>query len=335
MVIITTIITTSGQTQSPLEIAYKWDEIRLLCEKYDDGADSAYRMLNEQLNATKKDPVTNAIWNSCMGQFLNEYRQGNRYRFRDRTELADDKPADFKEWDARTFERRAREEYLASLKNAKALQAVDAKVYTELLLKMDNQLQVKTLYEVLAYRVIEHLVSNMDNEAPDRSLPADALWDNGRFLKMPLTITDTSSVLQTVLSVYQGLTRHHIAQNHEMDLIMLTIERYDFMRDQGLAPDNSLDWYITFLEKWAKECEQMEGYGLIAYKIGCLYLEKQRTLTYENLQMEEADRDVLLKADSWLKIALNASGKSFYEERVGETIRGLHDRTIYASALWG
>ena len=332
--VITTLITASGQTQNPLEIAYKWDEIRQLCEKYDDGADSAYRMLNEQLNATKKDPVANAIWHSCMGQFLSDYCDGNRYRLRDRTEVAEETPADFKEWDIRTLKHRAREEYLLSLKNAKALQAVDAKTYSLLLQKMEKQLQVKTLYEVLAYRVIEHLVSNMDNEAPDRSLPADALWDNGRFLKMPLTITDTSSVLQTVLSVYQSLTRHHILQNHEMDLIMLTIARYDFMRNQGLALDNSLDWYITFLEKWAKECEQMEGYGLIAYKIGVLYLNRYSDhADYDGNLSEGGQRDDLLKAESWLKIALNASGKSFYEESVSRTVKELHERTISVSAL--
>ena len=198
MVIIATTITVSGQT--PSDIARKWDEIQLLCEKYDDGADSAYRMLNEQLNATKKDPVANAIWHSCMGQFLNDYSNGNRYRLRERTQLADESPADFKEWDANTFERRAREEYLLSLKNAKMLQVVDAKNYSALMVKMDKQLQVKTLYEVLAYRVIDYLTSDLDDEAPDRSLSSDALWPNNQFLKMPLTITEESSVLQMVLS---------------------------------------------------------------------------------------------------------------------------------------
>ena len=334
--VITTLITASGQTQSPGDIARKWDEIQHLCEKYDDGADSAYRILQEQLTATKRDPVANAIWHSCMGQFLSDYCNGNRYRLRDRTEVAEVTPADFKEWDIRTFKRRVREEYLLSLKDAKALQAVDAKNYSALMFKMDKQLQVKMLYEVLAYRVINYLTSDLDDEAPDRSLSSDALWPNNQFLKTPLTITEESSVLQMVLSVYQDLTRHHIAQNHEMDLIMLTIERYDFMREQGLAPDNSLDWYITFLKKWAKECEQMEGYGLIAYKIGCLYLVKQRALEYGgNSQVEEADHDVLLKAESWLKTALNASGKSFYKENVNKAIRGLHGRTITASALSG
>ena len=52
--IIATTITVSGQTQSPSAIAKKWDEIRHLCEKYDDGADSAYRILNEQLAARRR-----------------------------------------------------------------------------------------------------------------------------------------------------------------------------------------------------------------------------------------------------------------------------------------
>ena len=334
--ILTTIITASGQTQFPGDIAKKWDEIRQLCEKYDAGADSAYRILNEQIAATQKDPVANAIWHSCMGQFLNDYSGGNRYRLRERTQLADETPADFKEWDAKTFQRRAREEYLLSLKNAKTLQAVDAKKYSVLLLKMDKQQQVKTLYEVLAYRAIDFLTSDLIDEAPDRSLSGDALWHNNQFLKLPLTITEDASVLRMILSVYQEITRYQSTQNHEMDLIMLTLERYDFMRGQGLAPDNSLDWYIPFLEKWAKECEQMEGYGLIAYKIGSLYLERDvNRSNYEGKDTESPHHDDLLKAESWLKIALNASGKSFYEVPVTETIQGLHSRTISASPLFG
>ena len=146
--IFTTILVASGQTQDPSEIDWKWNEIQHLCEKYDEGADSAYRILNEQLAATKRDPVANAIWHSCLGQFLSDYCDGNRYLLRDRTEVAGETPADFKEWDTRTFKRRAREEYLLSLKNAKVLQAVDAKSYSLLLQKMEKQLQVKTLYDV-------------------------------------------------------------------------------------------------------------------------------------------------------------------------------------------
>jgi len=331
--LITTFIAASGQSQSPAQIAKKWDEIRQLCNKYDDGADSAYRILNEQIAATKRDPVANAIWHSCLGQFLDEYYSGSRYRLRQRTELADETPKDFKEWDAKTFRRRAREEYLLSLKNPKALQVVDAKECGDLLCEIDNQLKAKTLYEVLAYRVIEFLEAELRNELPDRSVSGEALWHNDQFLKMPLTITDTSSVLQIILSVYQDLTRYHLSRNQEMDLIMMTINRFDFMRSQGLAPDNSLDWYISLLENWAKECEQMKGYGLIAYRIGCLYVDRYEARnTYERQPKEEAYRDDLVKADSWLKTALNASGKSFYENLVDQEIRELHSRSITISA---
>ena len=58
--IITTLITAAGQSQDPGEISLKWNEIRQLCEKYDNGTDSAYRILNEQLVATRRDPVANA-----------------------------------------------------------------------------------------------------------------------------------------------------------------------------------------------------------------------------------------------------------------------------------
>ena len=335
--IITTLITAAGQSQDPGEISLTWNEIRQLCEKYDNGTDSAYRILNEQLAVTRRDPVANAIWHSCMGQFLSEYCDGNHYRISERTQLAEETPADFKEWDLKTFQRRVREEYLASLENAQMLQAVDAKGYSELLYnKSDNKPYIRTLYEALAYRALTWFSSQLRNERADLSLAGDALWHNDQFLKMPLHITENSTMMQTVLSIYQELTRHYQTQGQEMELILLTIDRYDFMRNQGFAPDNSMDWYISFLEKWAKECESMQGYGLIAYRIGSLYLDQYQDLIGNGEgHWEDQHRDILLKAEFWLKVAINASGKSFYRDDVDKTLRDLHGRTVIAYQLTG
>ena len=320
--------------QTPQQIAEIWKQIRQDAAQYDNCDDTIWQIINLNLEQTANDPVANAIWHSCKGQFLSEYCQNHRYQLRARTQLADETPEDFKEWDSKTFEQHAREEYLLSLKDADILQTVDAKTYSILWQTLEKPLYVKTLYEVLAYRVMEYLVSDVRDEAPEWSLSNDAYWDNTQFLGMPLSITDTSSVLQMILSLYQDLTRYHLARNQEKDLIMLTIERYDFMRAQGLAPDNSIDWYIQHLEKWAKECEQMQGYGFIAYKIGSLYLNRYNEQAKQGKKsLEDARSEDLSMADSWLKIAINASGKSFYKERVEKTIRQLHERSIWVSAV--
>ncbi len=331
---LTTIITMGMSQQTPQQIADIWKQIGLGSAKYDDCADTVWQLINQNLELTTQDPVSNAIWHSCMGQFLWEYCNGNRWDIQNRTQIADETPADFKEWDAKTFERRAREEYLASLEQADKLKAVDAKSYAVLLQKNEKQLQVKTLYEVLAYRALEYLVSDVRDERPERSLPKELLWNNIQFLGMPLSASPTSSVLEMILSIYQDLTNYHLTRRHEKDFIMLTIERYDFMRAQGLAPDNSLDWYIQYLEKWSKECESMLGYGYIAYKIGSLYMNRYNELTILNRYDEYAvsdHRDDLVKAESWLKIAVNASGSSLYKGEVDRAVRQLHASTISVS----
>ena len=334
MVIIATTITVSGQT--PADIAAKWKEIQHCCEKYDNGADSAYRMLNEQIAATRQDPVANAIWHSCLAQFLSDYYNGNRYRISQRTEIASETPADFKEWDARTFQRRAREEYLLSLNYTEQLPQESAKEYVVLLQKFRDALQVKTLYEVLAYRALDYFTEQSEDMSDaEKPIPSDALWNNDQFLDLSLPVTDTSSTMQIILSIYQDLTRHHIALHQEMDLNMLTLERYDWMRKHGLAPDNSIDWYIEFLEQWAAKSEQMRGYGLIACKIGEQYLNRYRqNADASDVFPENVPQDDLIKADSWLKIALNASGKSFYNS-ANRTLKQIHTRTLNISSVSG
>ena len=331
---LTTIITMGFSQQTPQQIADIWKQIELGSAKYDDCADTVWQLINQNLELTKQDPVANAIWHSCMGQFLREYYQGNRWDIQNRTHIADETPADFKEWDAKTLEQRTREEYLASLEHADMLKAVDAKSYTVLLQKNEKRLQVKTLYEVLAYRTLEYLVSDLRDERPDRSLPKELLWNNIQFLGMPLSVTPASSVLEMILSIYQDLTSYHLTRRQEKDFIMLTIERYDFMRGQGLAPDNSLDWYIQHLEEWSKECESMQGYGYIAYKIGSLYMNRYNEQTIRERYDEyalSAHRDDLVKAESWLKIAVNASGSSLYKEEVNRAVSQLYERTISVS----
>ena len=159
--VITTFITASGQTQSPSAIAQKWKEIWVSCNKYDNGADSTYQILQEQIDATQRDPVANAIWHSCLAQFLDGYYMNNRYRIGQRTQVDGELPSDWKEWDARTFKQRVREEYLLSVKDADLLMPVSADEVKELIHELNGDskiLKVKTLYQILAYRALDYFV---------------------------------------------------------------------------------------------------------------------------------------------------------------------------------
>ena len=342
IVVIAAAVTVSGQT--PADIAQKWKEIRESCKKYDNGADSAYQILQEQINATQREPVANAIWHSCLAQFLDDYYMYNSYRIGLRTQVDGELTSDWKEWDARTFKQRVREEYLLSLKNADLLMSVPADEVKELIFVLDGNsktLQVKTLYQVLAYRVLNYFVYEANNshypkeEEKEVVLSKTDLWDNDQFVKFG--IANPSSDRDIALSQYRELTIFFQEHHDEMELIMLTLERFDFMRNQGLVPDNSLEWYISYLEQWAQQCEQMKGYGLIACKIGNLYIsqyDQSRGRSEEELE-NAPKKDYLVKAEYWLKKAINASGKSFYEDGVRKAIRGIHTRTLKLSLISG
>ena len=280
MVIITTLITASGQSQSPAAIAKKWDEIRHLCEKYDDGADSAYRILNEQIASTKKDPVANAIWHSCLAQFLSDYYNSNRYRLGQRTEVADETPADFKEWDAKTFGRRVREEYVRSLTcTAETWPLLTGKPASDYKSLLKNARYVRpelTLYDILAYRYLDYVcpqLSRIPETEPDLRGNED-LCDDGTFLSMPFSISDSNCDIRNVLAVYQSLTKLHRDLGHHSETVRLTIARVDFLRAHGLVPDNSETWYINFLTNIGKSYERTDTYGFVAYRLARLYVER-------------------------------------------------------------
>ena len=278
--IITTLITASGQSQSPATIAKKWDEIQHLCQKYDAGADSAYRILNEQIAATEKDPVANAIWHSCLAQFLDEYYSGNRYRIGQRTELADETPADFKEWDEKTFGRRIREEYILSLTFSSEtwplLTGKPASEYKSLLKNAKIVRPELTLYDILAYRYLNYVcpqLSRIPESEPDLR-GNTALFDNTQFLEMQLSLSETNSDTRNILAVYQLLTKLHKDLGHRSEFVRLTIARVDFLREHDLLTDNSVTGYINWLTNFGKSYEGTDTYGFVAYRLAQLYVER-------------------------------------------------------------
>ena len=197
--VITTLITASGQSQSPAAIAKKWDAIRQLCEKYDDGADSAYRVLNGQITATEKDPVVNAIWHSCLGQFLERYYGSNQYKISQRTTLADQVPEDFKEWDNVTFQRVIREEYLRSITVTpttwELLTEKPATAYKSLLDDPNHIRPELTLYDILAHRYLHYVCPQLSRipESESDLRGNTALCDNTQFWEMPFSLSETNS----------------------------------------------------------------------------------------------------------------------------------------------
>ncbi|MBO6081150.1 MAG: hypothetical protein J6P54_09315 [Bacteroidales bacterium] len=329
--IISTIIAASGQTQTPSDIAKKWKEIQACCDKYDDGSDSAYRMINEQIARTQRDPVANAIWHSCMAQFLSDYYSSNRYRLGQRTEVADETPADYKEWDARTFDCRIREEYLASLKNADATQRVVATSYSAIVENTRDVRPEHTLYDILAQRTLSYLRSKLksdDNPAP--SLRQDpALWDSDAFLNVPLSLSDTNDNVTNILFVYQSLEKYHDKQHHETLRTNYLLERFDFMRLRGLTPDNSLTWYIELLTRYGETCADKEAYGYVAYKLGTLYADRSDDYDAE---LHPEFRNDLVTAAEYLKASLQkASPKAKspdYEYDAKELLKKIQNRVL-------
>ena len=280
--VITTLITASGQSQSPAAIAKKWDAIRQLCEKYDDGADSAYRILNEQIAATEKDPVANAIWHSCLAQFLERYYGSNQYKISQRTTLADQVPEDFKEWDNVTFQRVIREEYLRSITVTpttwELLTEKPATAYKSLLDDPNHIRPELTLYDILAHRYLHYVCPQLSRipESESDLRGNTALCDNTQFLEMPFSLSETNSDTWNILAVYQLLTKLHGHLGHHSETVRLTIRRLDFMREHGLAPDNSGTWYINWLTDYGKAYEGTDTYGFIAYRLAWLYVERSK-----------------------------------------------------------
>lgn len=190
----------------------------------------------EERAATATAPLAQLLHSVIAEQWWSHY-QMNRWRVLERTTLAE--PTDDPDtWDQATYMRKVIAEYSASLQPSDSLAAIPTTDLGPLLEPNKPDLHLRpTLLDLLAHRalsVFRNSETRLAESATRFQLDDPVLFAAPEpFAKAAFATSDTSTWNWQALRLYQQLTNLHLADPQPDALVHLTLERLDFVRENG------------------------------------------------------------------------------------------------------
>lgn len=263
-----------NQTQQIKTLLFK-SKFALILEE-----DAQLKIVNSFKTAisNKPAPIKNVLEN-MLATIYWQYFQQNRYKFYNRTKVADKTVAtDFRTWDLQTLFNEIQLHYQQSLKNKELLQQEDLTAYSSILNEQtDSKRYRPTLYDLLAHNALEFY------QTPENSITKPAykfeiddeayLSDSKTFSKLELRSKDSTSLELQALKIYQDLIQFHLKNNQLEALTDVNILRYNFV-EQHATFQNKDSLLIEAYKTEAERIKTHEASGLYQFEIANLYYQQ-------------------------------------------------------------
>ncbi|WP_417874605.1 alpha-2-macroglobulin family protein [Xanthomarina gelatinilytica] len=263
-----------NQTQQIKTLLFK-SKFALILEE-----DAQLKIVNSFKTAisNKPAPIKNVLEN-MLATIYWQYFQQNRYKFYNRTKVADKTVAtDFRTWDLQTLFNEIQLHYQQSLKNKELLQQKDLTDYSSILNEQtDSKRYRPTLYDLLAHNALEFYQTHENSiTKPAYKFEIDDeayLSDSKTFSKLELRSKDSTSLELQALKIYQDLIQFHLKNNQLEALTDVNILRYNFV-EQHATFQNKDSLLIEAYKTEAERIKTHEASGLYQFEIANLYYQQ-------------------------------------------------------------
>ncbi|WP_417856551.1 alpha-2-macroglobulin family protein [Xanthomarina gelatinilytica] len=263
-----------NQTQQIKTLLFK-SKFALILEE-----DAQLKIVNSFKTAisNKPAPIKNVLEN-MLATIYWQYFQQNRYKFYNRTKVADKTVAtDFRTWDLQTLFNEIQLHYQQSLKNKELLQQKDLTDYSSILNEQTNSKRYRpTLYDLLAHNALEFYQTHENSiTKPAYKFEIDDeayLSDSKTFSKLELRSKDSTSLELQALKIYQDLIQFHLKNNQLEALTDVNILRYNFV-EQHATFQNKDSLLIEAYKTEAERIKTHEASGLYQFEIANLYYQQ-------------------------------------------------------------
>jgi hypothetical protein len=267
-------------------------------------------------------PPLNEIIHSLIAEIYWNYYQQNRWQISQRTPLNQSQEEDnISTWDLSRLVSEMFSHLLLSLNNAKNLQTIPAKNYSSFLIG-DTSLRYlrPTLYDLLAHRALKLL------ENPEIGLvkPLNVFTLNNEvffklapdFSKFPISTSDTLSILQKAVSIYQDLTKFRLSEGNNEALTELELNRIRFISIHSNHPFND-SLSVRFYEELMQNSVTNESKAEVAYWLAFHHYSQQENGQDNRLRLSNQLCDLVLQQYSDTRAAKFCKElKAKIEERI-------------------
>ncbi|MGB4843228.1 MAG: MG2 domain-containing protein, partial [Ferruginibacter sp.] len=195
----------------------------------------------DTLIAKAKAPAKN-ILQSMHAEMFWQYLQNNRWKFYDRSKLAEEKSKDITTWSIDKLNATISKLYKASLQNDVLLKNTKLDGLDAIIIKGENTRQLRpTLYDFLAHRALEYFM----NDESDVTKPAyqfkidndNAFAPVKDFVTASFKTKDTASLQHKALLLLQDILKFHIADTSPDALIDADLIRLNFVHSVSVSAE--------------------------------------------------------------------------------------------------
>ena len=205
----------------------------------------------DTLIARAKTPAK-YILQSMQAEMFWQYLQNNRYKFYDRTKLAEEKSKDITTWGLDKLHATISKLYKASLGNEKVLQSTKLDGFDPIIIKGENTRQLRpTLFDFLAFRALEYFMNdekNLTKPAYQFTINHPAAFAPAtEFVAASFATKDTASLHQKAILLLQEILKFHLKDNNPDALLDADLIRLNFI-NQYAVNDNKSSLYEAALK---------------------------------------------------------------------------------------
>jgi hypothetical protein len=228
----------------------------------------------EKETATSEEPVKQLL-HSVTAELYQKYYYQNLWKINSRGTLENNKNDDVATWDAASFARASKKNYLQSLENKGFLQSIPLKDYDLILLQKDTSdfNLFPNLYDLLAKRAIDYFT---DNNNFDEIIPfgefdfSKGLVTSDEFLKLNI-VADSNNNESIIAALFKDLIKLHQENKDTTALIDLELRRLDYYwTNSELSPEND-DLLLQSLFDLKNKYPNSEISVKISFRIASIY----------------------------------------------------------------
>ncbi|HEY5406654.1 MAG TPA: alpha-2-macroglobulin, partial [Ginsengibacter sp.] len=274
--------------------------------------------------ASAKEPAK-SILESITAQMYWNYFQQNRYQLYQRTNTVNFDKKDIATWTADDLHKKIGELFVASVKDKNLLQQTKLDQFDAILIKGNVRYLRPTLYDLLAHEALAYFKSDeQDITKPAYAFEikdAKAFAPAAEFIEQKFITTDSASLHQKALLIFQNLLEFHINDNKPDALIDADIERINFVNQYGVMNNKDslyMDALKNVAEKYADNPLSAQPSFLIAQTI------------YNNASQATKNNDTVSSSTvKQAKQMLDEIAKKFPESEGGINARNLINQIIH------
>ena len=224
-----------------------------------------------------KAPVKN-IFQSMQAEMFWQYIQNNRYKFYNRTQLAEEKSKDIATWSLDKLNSTATKLYKASLSNDALLKTTKLENFDPIIVKGINTRQLRpTLFDFLAHRALSYFT----NDEKDISRPSyaftikeeNAFAPADQFVNIAFKTKDTESLYHKALLLFQDILKFHLKDANPDALIDADLIRLEFVNEKSVIIDKE-KMYESALQKIENKYPQLASAAQASYLRANIYYSR-------------------------------------------------------------